>query len=259
MINKNKIRALIIDDEPFARQRLHQLLEPYSNIDIIGECSDGYVAISEINHSSPDLIFLDIQMPEIDGFQVIEQIKAASMPVVIFMTAYDQYALRAFEACALDYLLKPCDEERFAKAIKRAESQIYSNVKNDSATSLSVLMPPDNQNKLLPERIVVNDGARIHFLRVKDIDRIEAQGNYIQIYITSNTYLLRETLVSMESQLDTSRFIRVHRSTIINIDRIKEIHPMFNGRYSVILVDGAEIVMSRRYRHKLEEAIGRSL
>ena len=245
-----KIRALIIDDEPYARDRVRQLLETHPRIEIIGECGDGLTALAMIKERAPDLLFLDIRIPELDGFEVLERTEPGRMPVVIFFTAYDQYAIRAFEACALDYLLKPCDEERFVKAVQRAEAQL-------SLTSKEPQAVPWVKKDL--DRIVVKSGGRVYFLTAKEIDWIEAQGNYVRIHLGRVSYLLRESLNQLELELDPHGFVRIHRSTLVNVERIKELQPMFHGQYTVILRDGTEITMSRRYRHKLEEAVGRPI
>jgi two-component system, LytTR family, response regulator len=249
-----KIRALLIDDEPFARERLRQLLEGDPDIEIAGECGDGLAAVAMIKERSPDLLFLDIQMPELDGFGVLERVGAVGTPVVIFLTAYDKYALRAFEACALDYLLKPCGEERFAKAVARAKAQLNMGA-GSSFASLGNLEP---EAKYL-ERIVVKSGGRVYFFRAEEIDWVEAQGNYVRIHIGGAAHLLRESLAAIERRLNPRRFIRIHRSTIVNIERIKELHPMFHGQYAVMLHSGAEVTLSRRYRRNLEAVIGRTL
>jgi two-component system, LytTR family, response regulator len=250
-----KIRALLIDDEPFARARLRQLLEGDPDIEIAGECGDGLAAVAMIKERSPDLLFLDVQMPELDGFAVLERVEDGRMPVVIFLTAYDKYALRAFEACALDYLLKPCEEERFAKAVARAKAQLNLAAAGSPFASLGNLDP---ETKYL-ERIVVKSGGRVYFFRAEEIDWVEAQGNYVRIHFGGEAHLLRESLAAIERGLDPLKFIRIHRSTIVNVERIKELHPMFHGQYAVVLHSGAEITLSRRYRRNLEAVIGRTL
>jgi two-component system, LytTR family, response regulator len=245
-----KIRALIVDDEPFARERVRQLLEGDPEIEIAGECGDGLQAVAMINEQAPDLLFLDVQMPELDGFEVLEKVEAARMPVIIFLTAYDQYAIRAFEACALDYLLKPCAEDRFARSVRRAKALLrLSSEECPPATLLSLPAPL--------ERRVVKSGGRVCFFRVEEIDWIEAQGNYARIHVDRAAYLLREPLSHLERALDPRRFARIHRSTLVNVDRIKELQPMFHGQYTVVLRDGTEITLSRRYRRNLESVIGR--
>jgi two-component system LytT family response regulator len=254
-IKKNrKIRALLIDDEPFARERLRQLLEGDPDIEIAGECGDGLAAVAMIKELSPDLLFLDIQMPELDGFAVLERVGSGGTPVVIFLTAYDKYALRAFEACALDYLLKPCGEDRFAKAVARAKAQL-----NLAAGSLFASLGNLDPETTYLERVVVKNAGRVYFFRAEEIDWVEAQGNYVRIHFGGAAHLLRESLAAVERRLDPSRFIRIHRSTIVNVERIKELHPMFHGQYAVVLHSGAEITLSRRYRRNLEAVIGRSL
>jgi two-component system, LytTR family, response regulator len=258
---RTKIRALIVDDEPFARERVRQLLEGDPEVEITGECGDGLQAVAMINEQAPDLLFLDVQMPELDGFEVLERVEAARMPVVIFLTAYDKYALRAFDACALDYLLKPCAEDRFAKAVLRAKTQLNQTAEEHlpAAPASRVAVVEDRrQEKKFLERVVVKSGGRVYFFRVEEIDWIETHGNYVRLYFGRAAYLLRESLSSLERELDPRKFARIHRSALVNVERIKELQPMFHGQYTVVLRDGTEITLSRRYRHRLEEAIGRS-
>jgi two-component system, LytTR family, response regulator len=254
-----KIRVLIIDDEPFARERVRQLLDGDPEVEITGECGDGLQAVAMINERAPDLLFLDVQMPELDGFEVLERIEAARMPVVIFLTAYDEYAIRAFDACALDYLLKPCAEDRFAKAVRRAKMQLSLTAgEHPQASPILRFAPLEDQHseKKLLERVVVKSGGRVYFFRVEEIDWVEAQGNYVRLHFDRVAYLLRESLNHLERKLDPRRFVRIHRSTLVNVERIKELQPMFHGQYTVVLHDGTEITLSRRYRHKLEAIIG---
>lgn len=264
----DKIRALIVDDEPVAREGIRVLLQDDPEFEVVGECADGREAVEAIQELSPDLVFLDVQMPELDGFGVIEKVGAETMPVVVFVTAYDQYALRAFDVAALDYLLKPYDDERFATAVNRAKSQIRQGKVGELSRKLIALLegqagelarhPGAGPAKYL-RRVMLKTGGRVTFLKVAEIDWIEAEGDYVKLHVGKSWHLLRDTMKRLEAQLDPSRFVRTHRSTIVNIDRIKELHPYFHGDYIVVLHDGTELKLSRSRRHALEERLGRSL
>ncbi|MEJ7708532.1 MAG: LytTR family transcriptional regulator DNA-binding domain-containing protein [Pyrinomonadaceae bacterium] len=262
MKRTSKIRVLIVDDEPFARERVRQLLEGDADIEIIGECGDGLHAAALIKEQSPELLFLDVQMPELDGFGVLERVEAERMPIVIFVTAYDKYAIRAFEACALDYLLKPYDEERFAKAVGRAKTQLGRGAPETESALGALRFAPAKEvgarTKYL-ERVVVKTGGRVYFFRTEEIDWIEAQGNYVRLHIGRAAYLLRETISSLEQELNPGKFVRIHRGTLVNVERIRELQPMFHGQHVVILRDGTELTLSRRHRSSLEAAIGRPI
>jgi two-component system, LytTR family, response regulator len=248
-----KIRALIIDDELLARKLIRRLLAGEEGIEVVGECADGHEAVSTIAKVLPDLIFLDVQMPELGGFEVLAQIDPAHMPVVIFVTAYDKFALKAFEANAIDYLLKPLDDERFGQALQRART--YLNGKGTGAVRDRLIglihqLPP--QTKLL-SRLAVKADGRVVFLKVAEIDWIEATGNYLALHVGKESYLLRGRLSEMEKKLSTDQFFRIHRSTIVNLDRVKEFRPLFKGEGMVVLKDGAQLAASRSYAQKLQE------
>lgn len=247
-----KIRTLIVDDEPLARERIRTLLADELDVEIIGECANGREAIGAIQRDKPDLLFLDVQMPELDGFGVLQMIGAENVPAIIFVTAYDQYALRAFEVHALDYLLKPFDRERFQKALQRARLQIQqANDGNLNQRLLALLENLQPERKWL-ERLVIKSGGRVFFLKVEEIDWIEAAGNYVRLHAGRESHLLRETIKNLETQLDPKKFLRLNRSTIVRIDRIKELQPWFNGEYAVILHDGTRLTSSRGYRERLD-------
>jgi two-component system LytT family response regulator len=246
---------LIVDDEPLARARIRELLKPDADIGHIQECGDGFEAVSIIQDKRPDLVFLDIQMPEKDGFGVVEEIGLERMPVVIFVTAYDQYALRAFQVCALDYLLKPFDEKRFEQTLQRAKTQIRTTRSGDLHASLFSLMEQWRAQSKYIERVLVKTSGRFFFLNVGEIDWIRAEGNYVRLHVGKSAYLLRETVHNLERQLDPARFLRIHRSTIANIDQIREIQQTFHGEYTVVLKDGTELKLSRRYREKLPRIV----
>jgi two-component system, LytTR family, response regulator len=249
------LRALIVDDEPLARDRIRMLLEQ-EEVEILDECGDGEAAVVAIETLRPDLVFLDVQMPELDGFGVVEAVAQEHMPAVIFVTAYDQFALRAFEAHALDYLLKPFDQERFRKALQRARATIEKKRDGQIDQRIRDLLSGLRPRSEYLERIVVRTGSRILFLRVDEIDWMDAEGNYIRLHVGKKSHLVRETMAAMEAKLDPDRFLRIHRSTIVNIDRIKELESMFQGEYVVILADGTKLTSSRGYRDRLRDLLG---
>ncbi|HTL54888.1 MAG TPA: LytTR family DNA-binding domain-containing protein [Candidatus Limnocylindrales bacterium] len=247
------IRTLIVDDETLARDRLRQLLQTEPEIQIVGECGDGRQAVEAIRRESPDLVFLDIQMPELDGFEVLEAIENETMPVIVFVTAYDQFALKAFDFHAVDYLLKPFDRERFQAALEHALTQVKQRADKSlpqrQAAALAELKPPSKP----AERLPIKSGGRVIFVRVEDIDWVEAAHNYIVLHVNKDTHLLRETMNAFEARVSPEKFVRISRSTIVNIDRIKELQPMFYGEYTVTLHNGTRLTLSRRYRDKLQQ------
>jgi two-component system LytT family response regulator len=251
-----KIRTLIVDDEPLARERVRALLESEGDVEVIGECTNGKEAVSAIKSLRPELVFLDVQMPVLDGLAVVEAVGPDQMPAVIFVTAYDRYALRAFEVHALDYLLKPFDRERFQHALGRARDQLQ-HTKTAELNERLVALLEDNQSGKKPlERLVIKAGGRVFFVRTEEIDWIEAAGNYARIHVGKEAHLLRETMSTLEGRLDTEKFLRIHRSTIVNVDRIQELQPWFHGDYVVILRDGTQLTLSRGYRQKMQELFG---
>lgn len=254
-----RIRALVVDDEPLARRRIQKMLRGNSDIEIIGECANGRDAIRAIRDQLPDLVFLDVQMPETDGFAVIEALDSAHLPFVIFVTAYDQYALRAFEVYALDYLLKPFDRGRFEKALQRAKERIRNEKSGNLGERALALLEEIKARSSCLERLVIKSGGRVFFLKTEEIDWVEAEGKYVRLHVDKDSYLLREAISSLESQLDPKKFLRIHRSTIVNIDRIKELEPWFHNEYRVILRDGTQLMLSRSCRKKLGEMLGSHL
>ena len=253
----NKIRTLVVDDEPIARERILSLLQQEDDVEVIGECSDGLQAVSAIQHHSPDLVFLDVQMPGADGFGVIDAVGADRMPTVIFVTAYDEYALRAFEVHALDYLLKPFGRDRFQEALKHVRESLDRRRAGDLGRRLLALVNDIKPERPKLERLVVKSGGRVFFLRTDEIDWIEAAGNYVRLHLGDESHLFRETMNRMETRLDTRRFARIHRSRIVNTERIKELQPWFNGEYVVILRNGTRLPLSRGYRDRLQEQLGK--
>jgi len=250
-----RIRTLIVDDEPLARKGVRQLLEADPEIDIIGECSDGVEAAEQIKALHPDLVFLDIQMPEMDGFETLESLSADELPLVVFVTAYDQHALRAFQVHALDYLLKPFDEERFQEALVRAKSQLREKGGNQLSRRILEMLDGTRDERQGPGRIMVRSAGRITFVRVEEVDWIEAQGDYVCLHCQGKKHLVREKISDMESQLAADRFLRIHRSTIVSIPRIKEMQPLFHGEYAVVLHDGTRLTLSRSFRDRVFERL----
>jgi two-component system LytT family response regulator len=253
---KSKIRVLIVDDEPLARRGICQLLESETDFEIAGEASNGREAVSKIEKISPDLVFLDVHMPLLDGFLFIEKVSAENLPEIVFVTAYDEHAIRAFEAGAIDYLLKPINPERFRKTLERVRRRVLSGedklLENKLANLLSNLKHLE-ENYL--ERIPVKENERIRFLDVKKIDWISSQGNYIEIHIEGEKFLLRETMDGIERKLNPHDFLRIRRSIIIRIEQIKELYPLFNGEFEVVLKNGARLSSSRRYRQNLNSLL----
>jgi two-component system LytT family response regulator len=248
---------MVVDDEPVARERIVGLLQQEQDIELIGECADGLQAVSAIQQQSPDLVFLDVQMPACDGFNVIQQVGAERMPAVVFVTAYDEYALRAFEVHAIDYLLKPFGRDRFQETLKHAREHLERRRAGDLGRRLLALVHDIKPEPQKSDRIVVKSGGRVFFLRTDQIDWIEAAGNYVRLHLGDDAHLFRETMNNMEARLDTRRFVRIHRSRIVNADRIKELQPWFNGEYVVVLQNGARLTLSRGYREKLQERLGK--
>ncbi|HWS90009.1 MAG TPA: LytTR family DNA-binding domain-containing protein [Pyrinomonadaceae bacterium] len=268
-----KICALVVDDETLAREALLVMLGGDPEIEVIAECRNGTEAVTVIREQSPDVVFLDIQMPGMDGFQVVEEVGAMRMPVTIFVTAYDKHALRAFEAHALDYLLKPFDYDRFNAALRRAKSFVRQQKLGELGESLFAALEdlksktgesPSDANNRRPERaahqepldrVVIKSGGRIYFLKTEDIDWVEGAGDYLTLHSGSQTHLIRETMGNLHAKLDPQKFLRIHRSTIVNIERIKDIRPLYKGEYVITLTSGIGLKASRGYRHELQQLL----
>ena len=252
------IKTLIVDDEAIARDRVRRFLTAESDIEILGECRNGREAIAAIKKLQPDLVFLDIQMPQFDGFETLAALDPAQLPTVVFVTAFDQYAIQAFAVHALDYLLKPFSQERFRQSLAHVRKQLdrekSGGLRSLDNRLLSLLEDIKTPPKFA-ERIVIKEIGRVYFLKAEDIDWIEACGNYVTLHIGAETHLLRETLSHLESRLDPALFLRIHRSRLVNLDRIKELTPLFNGDYTVVLQSGDELTLSRTYRDRLQELI----
>lgn len=246
------IRVLIVDDEPIARRGIRQKLRGEADLEVIGECGDGAAAIDAITELAPDLVFLDIQMPEVGGFDVVEAIGVARMPAVVFVTAYDEHALRAFDVHAVDYVLKPIDRHRFRTAVERARrrladapGQLDSQLNRRIAAALGELGRPAHH---FAKRLAIKGEGRVILVDVDEVDRLETAGNYVEVHSGARHHLVRETMASLEARLDPARFVRVSRSSIVNADRVRELQPMFNGDFVVVLRDGTKVTGSRRYR-----------
>ncbi|HEY2433059.1 MAG TPA: LytTR family DNA-binding domain-containing protein [Vicinamibacterales bacterium] len=252
-------RVLIVDDEPLARERLRSLLSEDSGFEVAGEAGDGAAAAQAIATLNPDLVFLDVQMPGGDGFDVIDAVGADKMPFVVFVTAYDRYALRAFDVHALDYLLKPFDRERFRQALTRANQQLDKQKEGDIERRLAAIVNDLRPTKARADRFVVKSGGRIFFVRTSEIDWIEAAGNYVKLHVGNDSHLIRETMNNVEGKLSPETFVRIHRCHIVNIEQVRELQPWFNGEYVVFLKNGTRLTLSRGYRERLQDRIGRPI
>ena len=251
------VRALIVDDEPLGRERLRHLLTAHPEIQVLQECADGNEAVEAIDKLTPDLVFLDVQMPELDGFSVLEALSDKPLPTIVFVTAHDKFALRAFDVHAADYLLKPFDRERFQVALRRALDRIQSRQTGDLDQRLAALLGDLKPQAKAVERLAVKSSGRVVFVRVDDIDWVEAADNYVELHVGADSHLHRETMADLEQLLPPGKFMRISRSTIVNVDRIKELQPLFHGEYAVILRDGKCLTLSRTYRDKLNQLLGR--
>ena len=246
------IRALIIDDEPLARRRLRTLLASEADVDVVGECDDGATAIAETRRLTPDLLFLDVQMPGLDGFDVLEAIGPSASPAVIFVTAHDDYAMRAFDVHAVDYLLKPFDRSRLRHALSRVRA-MRVDVAEVGRRLLSLVADVKASRPL--ERLVVKSRGRVYFVRVDEIDWVKTAGHYLVLHIAAQEHLIRETITTFEQRLDPDRFVRIHRSILVNIDRVKHLTPTFHGEYELELRDGTRLASGRGYSDRLQAIV----
>jgi len=244
-----KIRALIVDDEELARLRIRDLLAAAPDVEITGEYEDGTAAIRAIRADPPDLMFLDIQMPEIDGFGVLRAVEAARIPAIVFVTAHDEYALEAFECAALDYLLKPFDRERFQMALDRARQRIREHETDAFREQVGELLAALDRQPL--QRLVVKEAGRISFINLREIRWIEAQGNYVKIHTSRESPLMRRSMIEIEKRLDPTCFARIHRSSIVNMERVRRLDPLPHGEYRITLDDGTELISKRGFRQFL--------
>jgi two-component system LytT family response regulator len=273
----DRIRTLIVDDEPAARAGIRELLAGDAEVVVAGECTNGREAVAAIHDAAPDLLFLDVQMPELDGFGVLREVGTDGVPSVVFVTAYDQYALRAFEVHALDYLLKPFSDDRFRESLERAKVQVRHGRLGQLSKKLAALLDSygaapvpatgaasaapaaEPQPRAYLERLVVKSGGKVTLLRVDEIEWIDADGDYARIHVGKAWHLLRETMKRLELQLDPARFVRIHRSTIVNLEKVKELQPFFRGEYVAVLHSGVTLKLSRGYRANLEARLGRTI
>jgi two-component system LytT family response regulator len=252
------IDAIIVDDEPLARDLLRAMLQPEPDIRIAGEYGNGEDAVHAILEDRPDVVFLDVQMPELDGFGVIQAVGLERMPAVVFVTAYDQYALQAFDAHALDYLLKPFDEERLQRTLRRVRERLLKPPTGQVSQRMLALLEQLDARRRYVERLVLRSDGRATFLPVRDIEWIEADGKQIVVHTADRrTHTLREGMSKVEAQLDPAEFLRIHRSNIVRVDRIREIQPWFQGDYVVVMQDGTQLTSSRGYRDRLKELLSR--
>jgi two-component system LytT family response regulator len=247
-----KIRAIIVDDEPLARERIRVLLREEEDVEIIGECANGTEGVEQIGRQNPDLLFLDVQMPEMDGFEVLQNVSYENLPVVIFTTAFDRHAVRAFDAHALDYLLKPFKPARFKEAVQRARDHIASKEAGVTARGLLAMLAERPTTTQLT-RIAVKTDEKVLFVAVSDIDSIESAGNYVVAHVGKENHILRDTLTNLEAKLPPAKFLRISRSAIVNLERVKEMQPMFRGESVVILKNGRAIPTTRSLREIQEK------
>lgn len=238
----SELRAVVVDDEPLSRRNLTTLLKADPHIQV-SECASGAEAITHIRTTRPDLLFIDIQMPELDGFDVLEMLGADLPPAIVFVTAYDQYALRAFDAGALDYLLKPFDDARFERALTRAKNQIHAARDLPRAS----------------ERIAIKDNQSVLFLKISEIDWIEAADYYVCLHVANKTYLMRRSMAELEQELDPAMFCRIHRSSIVNLHNVKSLSVNAGGEYEVVLENGTHLRLSRGYRRQLQMRMGQNI
>jgi two-component system, LytTR family, response regulator len=256
------IRTLLVDDEEIARRGLRVRLERANDIEIVGECKNGLEAIDAINLLSPELVFLDIQMPELSGFDVLRSARPKSTPHVVFVTAFDQYAVRAFEVHALDYLLKPIDDERFAETLRHAREVMLRTRDGAYARQIGEAISSLTRSSTLPvdraasDRLAIPAGDRVMIIRIADIDWIQASDNYVSIHVGKKSWLLRETISALDQRLTPKGFVRIHRSTVVNAQRVTELRSLPNGEFAIVLTDGTILRLSKSYRAALDQLVG---
>jgi two-component system, LytTR family, response regulator len=255
-----KIKVLIVDDEPLARKFIRRMLKDDAGVIVVGECGNGRDAVTAILDEPPDLVFLDIQMPLMDGFAVIEKVGIERMPAVVFTTAYEQYAIRAFEVHALDYLLKPFDQIRFHQVMKHARERLRKTQDEDERRQVTQLLESVRERAEYLERLIIKSDARIIFLKTDEIAWIEADDKYVHLHTwKKRAYMVRQSISAMEAQLDPKKFLRIHRSVIVQLEQIKELRPLIGGEHTVVLEDGTELTLSRNYKNRLFEILGKPL
>jgi two-component system, LytTR family, response regulator len=256
------IRTIIADDEHLARQKLRLLLGSEPGVQVVAECQNGEETVDAVRQHKPDLLLIDIRMPDMDGFEVLGKIVADEMPSIVFTTAYDQFAIRAFDARALDYLLKPFEQERLHEAIERTRAELLkSHNLNLTSRILNLVTKGESrsESRLVDDRMVIRAGGKVVFIDVKEIDWIEAAANYVKLNVGRESYLLREGIGSISERLDPDRFVRIHRSVLVNVSKIKELQPCDSGEYIAVLKNGKELSCSRGYRAQLQRVIGKNI
>ncbi len=251
-----QIRTLIVDDERLARKRILRMLSDDEEFTVVAECSSAHEALEAMSTKPVDLLYLDVQMPQMDGFTLLENLGREKLPMVVFVTAFDEHAVRAFDYHAIDYLLKPFDEERFSRSKERVKKQIAMQRSGKPDAQIRMLLEELRHQRLGTVRFPVKTPGRVFFVKMEDIDWIEAADNYVTLHVGTDNHLLRETMTSIENKLDPERFLRIHRSAIVNVDRIKELRPFFHGEYMAILKDGTQLTLSRSYREKILAVLG---
>lgn len=250
------VRVIIVDDEPIAREGLRALLSGDREIEVVAECGDGESAVEAIRKLRPDIVFLDVQMPDVDGFDVLRALSGEPLPVVVFVTAYDKYAVRAFDVHAVDYLLKPFHDERFAEALTRAKAA--SRGRHSDATAERIARLLDERTPRLT-RLLVKTGGRVLFIRVDEIDWIEAADYYVKLHVAGKVHMLRESMAALETRLDPAMFFRVHRSAIVNLERVRELQPFSRREHVLVLRDGTRLRLTRSRRERLAAVLGQNL
>lgn len=245
------IRALIVDDEPLAREKIRNLLSREPNVSVLGECANGEEALVAIRRDRPDAVFLDVQMPGLSGIQVLEKLGSDAPPAVVFVTAFDQFAVSAFEFHAVDYLLKPVDRERFKLAMERVAKRVASHKPDDLQAKIGAMIADMKAGAKQPERIPIKNNGKILFVNISDIDWIASADNYVELHVGTHSYLLRETMNSISQRLPADHFVRVSRTAIVNVSRVQELQPLFHGEYSIHLKTGAKVTLSRSHRDQL--------
>ncbi len=245
------LRAIVVDDEPLARERLRTFLANEPGVTVIAECQNGDEAIIAVRRDHPDLLFLDVQMPGMNGFEVLQKLNGSTPPAVIFTTAHDQYAVQAFEVHAVDYLLKPFDRQRLRLSLERARTRAATAKPDDLQTKLAAMLEDMKAGARQPERIPVKSNGKVTFVRIPEIDWIASADNYVELHVGNHSHLIRETMNSIATRLPAEQFIRVSRTSIVNLARVKELQPLFHGEYTITLTTGARVTLSRSYRDQL--------
>jgi two-component system LytT family response regulator len=253
------LRVIIVDDEPLARKFIRRMLKDDQEVEIVGECVNGKEAVVAVREQMPDLVFLDVQMPEMDGFAALAALEVERLPEIIFTTAYEQFAIRAFEIHALDYLLKPFDQARFNKALAHAKERLSGVKYVEGRKQVTAMLENVKLNPKFLDRLIVKANGRIIFLKTRDIHWIKADDKYVHLHTGKTAHMVRQTLNAMEGQLDPQIFLRIHRSAVVNIEWIKELQPLFGGEHRVVLEDGTKLTLSRNYKDKLFELLGKPL